>query len=635
MPFVSQLRFQSTTGNTLDSDIPSTLPSSEAREVDNMDPASPTSGAGAGQRVLQRPLCPRYAESISDTESDISDDPLQDSISSNASISSASSVNGDDELELPHGFADLSLTQVSTPLECKKYEAKVEAKDDLPPNLAYPSEKTQDTAPQRIPSIDRSSKLLETLLNKQQYASEVAKAASNETIACFPLGRGKMFTPPQATIDIDSWQEDMRMHGYTHGRQAGFSQGSGGNNGSRALPIYPAHVKPPTEWGTRNQQGSGNEDSYEDGGWGRETRGPRAKKRIACPAAKGDPFHNRDCLGVSFPNLAKTRQHLSCAAHFAVEKTPLLPDEIRDPNGWDEIITYVYPGKDIPSSDEDFHPTMDIIQRRGMGPGKPDFRSTLMRMIRRIMEDQEYGMETLRELESIDPNPQDDYMMMQHPVTLYSSPSTISSYQNCLDTSDSSMYSQQLGLHYNSPINSEASPNVLSSVSMSGMHTPTSGSSGSFPVALSSYGPGITSTGTFGNRQLSSFISQPTIMDTNRCSPAIPDLHHQADSELQTDPASGPSPDRQPQIYVRVLSSDYQFPSDGDLSLFESSAQCIFPGFSFGTCCLRPLGIVGPFINSVQSLCEFYATFRRDYPGQDMLLEVFPKPGSPFVYGQL
>ncbi|RVD88763.1 uncharacterized protein DFL_002937 [Arthrobotrys flagrans] len=599
--------------------LPSTLQSSEP-------------GPRPDQRTVMRPLGPRYAASISDTESTTSGDSFRDSGSSRASTSSASSVGGDDEQELTQNLNNLTLSHAgASALGCKEHGSKKEGKEKLPaikdssnsPNPVPLAKNTPDTASKANPNHDRSSEILERLLGKQQYNAEVAKAAGNETLACFPTMPGyrpiRNFPASQVTIDIPTWQAGLTAHGNNHGRQAGYSHGSSGNDGASAPPIYPDHVKPPYEWGTRNRR-QGGDDGPEENGWGRENRALRMKKRIACPAAKGDPFHNRACLGISFPNLAKTRQHLSCAAHFAVDKTPLLPDEIRDPNGWEEIMAYIYPDKDTPSSDEDFHATMDLIQKYGMGPGKPDFRSTIIRLIQCVIQDRSHGVDFIHELEAIDPSPKKEHGVERASSSFYSPPSDVSSFQSGADANNSSLFTPQMGFHHNSPINSEPSQTTFTSTAV---NTPTSGSSG-----LPSYNHGnLPIAHGFSNHQFSGFASQSTLMDTNRCSPDVPDLHNQADNEIQMNPAGGPSPDKQPQIYVRLPNFQNPMLFGYNLDFFEDWMHIMFPGFSFGIYSLNIIN--GPIrvcpIRSMEELRGVYPNFGKLLPGRDMILQIVDK----------
>ncbi|KAK6520862.1 hypothetical protein TWF506_001105 [Arthrobotrys conoides] len=596
-------------------------------------PSSPLqsleAGPRPGQTTVVRPLRPRYAVSVSDTESTTSDDPLHDSGSSCASISSASSISGDDEQEIAQGLINLTLANVgASDLECKANESKKESKESMPITKdSFNSQNPQDTTSKANLNNDRASEMLERLLGKRPYESEVAKAAGNETIACFPTRPvyqpAMNFAPSHVSIDVPAWQAGVRTHGHGHGKQSG-SCASSGNSGARAPPIYPPHVKPPSEWGHRNRQG--NDDGPDESNWGRENRGLRTKKRIACPAAKGDPFNNRNCLGVSFPNLAKTRQHLSCSVHFAVDKTPLLPDEIRDPNGWDEIMAYVYPDKDTPSSDEDFHPTMDIIEKWGMGEGKPDFRSTIIRLIKHVAQDPECAKSVINELEAIDPSAKEEQDTTKSSSSFYSSPSDMSSFPSGVVQMNSSLFVPHTGFHLNSPVNSEPSQTTFASTSI---NTPISGSGGPASAVFPSYNPGtLPSTAGFGNHDFSSFTSQSNVMDTSRCSPDVPDLHNQADNDMRMSPAGGPAPDKQLHMYLRLSGYDYDFrPLGSNVNILEDSLKCYIADFSFKFYYLNIINDpTRPFnVGSINDLRAIYPDFGRAYPGQEMIFEALPK----------
>ncbi|KAF3159624.1 hypothetical protein TWF788_003713 [Orbilia oligospora] len=567
-----------------------------------------------------------------------SDDSLRDSGSSRASISSASSISADDEQELTQGLNNLTLANTGTPaLECKPHGSKKDVEEkstanEDPSNSPTPSalpKNGPDKTSKADPDNDRAE-ILEGLLGKKSYDSEVARTAGNETLTCFPIMSGlkpsTKFTPsPQVTIDVSAWQAGVQVktHGYNHGKQANSFNGPSGNGGAGVPPIYPNHVKPPSEWGNRNRQG---DDGPDESSWGRENRALRAKKRIACPAAKGDPFNNRACLGVSFPNLAKTRQHLSCAAHFAVEKTPLLPDEIRDPNGWDEIMAYIYPEKVTPSSDEDFHPTMDIIEKWGTGPGRPDFRSTIIRLLKRAIYEPGYGANVINELEAIDPSSKEEHDTNQPSSSFYSSPSDISSFQSGVGTANSSLFVPHTGYHLNSPVNSEPSQTFAST----SMNTPISGSSGSTSAVLPGYNSGaLPGTASFGNHNFSGFSGQSNLMDTNRCSPDVPDLHNQVDNEMRMSPVGGPSPDRQLQMYFRSSSTgsphlQNDFPLGSDVTYVEYYLKSVDPNFSFET---YPLNIVNdptrPIrIGSLDDLRAIYPEFSKFFPRQNMVFQL-------------
>ncbi|KAF3313315.1 hypothetical protein TWF173_006054 [Orbilia oligospora] len=603
----------------------------------NLPPYAP--GPRPGQRTVVRPLNPRYAASVSDTESITSDDSLRDSGSSRASISSASSISGDDEQELTQGLNNLTLVNTDTPaLQCKPHGSKKEAEEkpgangdaSKSPNPSILPKNKPDTTSKADPNNDQASEILGGLLGKRSYDSEVARAAGNETLACFPIMSGlkpstKFTAPSQVTIDVSAWQAGVQVktHGHNHGKQASSFNGPSGNDGARVPPIYPNHVKPPGEWGNRNRQG---DDGPDESSWGRENRALRTKKRIACPAAKGDPFNNRACLGVSFPNLAKTRQHLSCAAHFAVEKTPLLPDEIRDPNGWDEIMAYIYPEKVTPSSDEDFHPTMDIIEKWGTGPGRPDFRSTIIRLLKRAVYEPGYGANVINELEAIDPSTKEDHDTNQPLSSFYSSLSDISSFQSGVGTANSSLFVPHTGYHLNSPVNSEPSQTFAST----SMNTPISGSSGSASAVLPSYNSGaLPGTTSFGNHNFSVFAGQSNLMDTNRCSPDVPDLHNQVDNEMRMSPMGGPSPDKQLQMYFRGSSlNPPQLQNDlllgSDVTYVEYYLKSADPNFSFET---HPLNIVNnptrPIpIGSLDHLRAIYHEFNKLFPRQNMVFQL-------------
>ncbi|KAJ6261058.1 hypothetical protein Dda_3723 [Drechslerella dactyloides] len=239
------------------------------------------------------------------------------------------------------------------------------------------------------------------------------KATFGESVDPDPRPNFLALTDP--AFDLDFASLDVQNHEITQRPNGSSGQcssnnsssGSGSDQGSDA-PNYPPQVAPPHDWGISRQRrrGRGGNDPNDEDNYRRQERGssrpkPSRAKKYACPAAKGDPFNNPECLGLSFPNLAKTRQHLACTLHFAVNSTTKLPDEVRDPNGWDEIQRYAYPNQEIPSSDEDYYKTLDVIQEAGAGPGQPDFRSHIIRMIRRSMEDPVAGRQIISALEAI------------------------------------------------------------------------------------------------------------------------------------------------------------------------------------------------------------------------------------------
>ncbi|KAK6361348.1 hypothetical protein TWF730_005082 [Orbilia blumenaviensis] len=584
----------------------STNPFRRARGTNYRRPGSSGSDAGPqpGQGAVPRPLGPRYALSVSsDNESDISDDPLnrlRDSNSSRASFSSASSLNGDDE-ELIEGLNNISL-YTGALLKSEGYDSKKGIKNDLFPMGSRSSSPPPAILPNNSPKVpcdDRSSQLLAELLSKSQYEEQVAKAAGGESIVCLPIK--PVSTMPQHGIDINTWRAETNTHGYHHGKPFGPYHGSSG-----APPIYPENVKPPCEWGSRTQKGS--DHCLDENNWGRENRGLRARRRFACPAAKGDPFHNRSCLGVSFPNLAKTRQHLSCAAHFDVVKTPLLPDEIRDPNGWDEIMAYIYPDQEIPSSYEDYHPTMDFIQRWGKGQGKPDFRSTLMRMIKCVMDDKNNGLIMLAELQAIDPKSQEETGAGQNPSTLYA-PSDTSGYQTGFDTCtpNSSIYTPGSTNPYVNMAGSVLSQATFTPYTPS-INTPTSGSTEHFSTNFfTGNGSNSATRDGFNIRPLVNPGSQH--LDTNNCRLAGPDRHHQADDVFQTNPVGGRSPDCHPRVFVDYMGNS-EMNIDYPLGVGESLRRWMqVSQFSFENLGLKVPGLGHYTIRSVEEFEQVYAKF--------------------------
>ncbi|KAF3907658.1 hypothetical protein AA313_de0206257 [Arthrobotrys entomopaga] len=208
-------------------------------------------------------------------------------------------------------------------------------------------------------------------------------------------------------VRLSDMELRLLSRGYGSGKEVAGSSSQNGstNTGSNASTF----LTPPHQWGTRNGGAGG---GYGGDGDGNEDNSPRelkrecgakrqGKKKYACPAAKGDPFHNRNCLGVTFPNPAKVRQHLTCKDHYNINSTTYLPDQVRDPNGWNEMLTYIYPGQEVPSSDEDFHAALDVIQIRGAGPGKPDFLSYFLRMLHSGYQDRGHLGQTIALLEAI------------------------------------------------------------------------------------------------------------------------------------------------------------------------------------------------------------------------------------------
>ncbi|EPS36412.1 hypothetical protein H072_10078 [Dactylellina haptotyla CBS 200.50] len=440
-------------------------------------------------------------------------------------------------------------------------------------------------------------------------------------------------------FDMKSSRFGFRTHG--NGKQAdtgGSSSGSGAD-----FPVYPPHVIPPNKWGTRSKRQGGDPtgENEERDGVGRDGESRRQRKMYACPAAKGDPFYNRECLGVEFPNLAKTRQHLATKLHYAVKTTTLLPDPVRDPNGWDEIQRYNYPNQEIPSSDEDFHACLDVIEKRGAGPGKPDFLSYVIRMLQFGLEDPEHLRTSLAMFEGIrttSPSLQQpeelEWLIVTRPKYPPKS-SEIDSFQALLeDESNHFMPPSQLPIHHQAPMELVHDPSTkVSSRSLeypTVSHHPASHHQTS-TATYQSYNSAPTHPDTFGHGQ-HAYTTDP--MD-HESSSAVPDNQHQADHELQISPNHGPSPDRHARIIVHTLHQPYPivyFANETIMGFEAWLRQYAYADFSFDTysvlCSQSRMPFATFVLRNMQDLSGVYRSIRAQYPTLSLELDIRPRAGS-------
>ncbi|KAK6351417.1 hypothetical protein TWF718_004577 [Orbilia javanica] len=561
------------------------------------------SGPQPDQWAAVRPFNRRYAESESDTEDMMSeDDSLQDSSSYCASTSSASSVSGDDdglEHEQELNFFSTSSVGISD-LEClgddfkKRLKGKslaIEPFPDPPSRLPSP-DNMQDGMSKESLGKYRSDETIGQLLSVPEYSAQVARAAGAETMACFPL---RSF-PRQGSYNL-------------HRGSANNSQDAQDNNHEGRVSQENYIPVPPHLWTTRTRK------QTVDGGFGESTRGrdrngTRNRRQIACPAAKGKPFDNLACLGLCFPNLAKTRQHLGCKSHYNVS-TPNLPDGIRDPNGWDEIQKLLYPNQEVPSSEDDFAATMDLIKKWGEGPGKPDFRSTLMRLIEKA-GDPNLRSQMLRDFEEVDPEIKEDReMYMEQPSTsLHPSLSTAPNFQSGMDTDSPPTSPPQILSDHNTHISPNPPPYTFPPTIA---NTPASA-----PFTDFSRAQGSTY---FDDSQLYSFNNQPDTMGANNPSPDAPNLQNQTDNEPIMGFVGGPSRNSPPQVYAsfqkRFLTFQYDFPA------IENWIRGLDPRFFERYNLIAGNGVVQYDISSMELLKTAFDMFWG--AGNDMFLEVTPK----------
>ncbi|KAK6355132.1 hypothetical protein TWF696_004255 [Orbilia brochopaga] len=472
------------------------------------------------------------------------------------------------------------------------------------------------------------------------------KPSSDKSIGLDPAS---MVTTPTSleadstALDVKKCDLKLRHHGSDGPSSSDMSSGSGSDGGSDA-PSYPPQVRPPHDWGISRQRrrGRSGDDPNEEDNYRRPERGssrpkPSRTKKYACPAAKGDPFNNPECLGVSFPNLAKTRQHLACNLHFAVNSTTKLPDEVRDPNGWDEIQRYAYPNQEVPSSDEDYYKTLDVIERAGTGPGQPDFRSHIIRMIRRSMDDPEAGRQILSALESIglespNPRPDDWYMVTAHVPS--SSPSDPGHFPAPYDTADDfeSLYDN---FQYTIPSSLGGHPGHSPEVT----RAPWSASEHVNVVVTSS--PGFFDHGlniTSSPRDATSHPFSDFIHAGNMMEDAPPlaraDHRHPIDDGLRLGPpAHSHSHDRRPRVVVQLQGTHRgqfsYYPADGAVD-FESWVQTmVLRGFSFSHFRVHCINAGGPIdVESNDQLWDIYGAVYRRQPGINVNLVIGPRAGS-------
>ncbi|KAF3902611.1 hypothetical protein ABW21_db0208802 [Orbilia brochopaga] len=470
----------------------------------------------------------------------------------------------------------------------------------------------------------------ESLLSDESISSESASKVATPT----DLAEDSTF------LDVKKYDLKLRRHGSSGPSSSGNSSSGTGSDGGSDTPNYPPQVVPPRNWGISRQRrrGRSGDDPNDEDNYRRLERGssrpkPSRTKKYACPAAKGDPFNNPECLGVSFPNLAKTRQHLACNLHFAVNSTTKLPDEVRDPNGWDEIQRYAYPNQEVPSSDEDYYKTLDVIEQAGAGPGQPDFRSHIIRMIRRSMEHPEAGQQILSALEAIgtespNPKPDDWYLVTGHVPS--SSPSDPGQFTASYDTPADfdSLYDNLYSVPGSLTGHPGHSPEITRAPwSASEQVSVVTSSPGFFEQGLH-----ITSSPRDATSHSFSDLMHSGTMVHNTSPHARPDRRHGVDDSLRLGPpAHGPSSDRRPRIVVQLQGTrgHYSYwPSEGAAD-FESWVQVMIRAdFSFRHFRVHCINANDPIeVESNHQLWGIYGTVWRQQPGMSVNLVIGPRAG--------
>ncbi|KAK6539673.1 hypothetical protein TWF694_009878 [Orbilia ellipsospora] len=410
---------------------------------------------------------------------------------------------------------------------------------------------------------------------------------------------------------------------------ASIGNGVNAGNGSNANNI----PTPPKFWGTRpgNQGDDGDEDGNENDkprGLARDCKGKQSQKKnseIACPAAKADPFYNQNCLGLVFPNLAKVRQHLAAKHHFNVEGTPYLPGQVMHPNGWKEILSYLYPDQEIPSSDENYRPLLEVIRLRGEGPGQPDILSYVLRMMHSGHKDENHFLESIAQLEAIrstsgssntQPLGEDpDYDMMSPENN--DEPGSFEGLPNSplqQETASATLLPTRPSV-VTIPSHLQMLPNPANQVQpspTSQIYHPTSA-----PDAMGDINP--------------QYSLQTDLMHHTSRS-AGPDNTHQIDSEPQIELGNTPSPDRYPHIIVYVMHRllPLVYHVDEAPPFFEEwIRQCAYPEFSFRAYFVEWFYEYGPTqpirFEDEENMWQVYHSLRENFPELDLYLRIQPR----------
>ncbi|KAF3922090.1 hypothetical protein ABW20_dc0109264 [Dactylellina cionopaga] len=475
---------------------------------------------------MSESICYDIPDNASDSSLD-PDDLLRESMVSVTS-SMSSNCSGGPGYDLSRSMADLTLDPINCLLDFDEWESvgklsKQSGLANTSSTSTSPASEVNEYTPTNTPTARGAP-----IAQSRMFLSKDTETVSNGVASQFsvkevpsPISEGYV-----SIFDIKSALCQFRSHG-NNGQQAGSEAGSGSSSGGGS-PSYPSHVIPPYLWGSRGQeQGNGNDDDNEGPSSRRDHR-QKTKKRIACPAAKGDWFHNLTCLGISFPNLAKARQHVAVSGnHFKLKSTTLLPNELRDPAGWDAMQNYIYPMQEVPSSEDDYRETLEVIYCQGAGQGKPDFRSYVIRMLENCLEDHTFAGKTLSMLYSIDSEqPVNDRQMVPHPnLKLRTHTQETSSYRFELEALEELL----------KPSSSVPEPMQL-----------TSGNQNNSTGFLNDFYCSPSNTGS------SHFQPYTTNIDPYLAAPAVPapDRQLHADYEPHMD-SNGPAPDPQTRDHVR------------------------------------------------------------------------------------
>ncbi|KAK6539674.1 hypothetical protein TWF694_009879 [Orbilia ellipsospora] len=408
-----------------------------------------------------------------------------------------------------------------------------------------------------------------------------------------------------------------RGHGNTNEAAGSSGHGVNTNNGSNSISLTP-----PNKWGTRGGDSGGGHDGDEDGNEDNSPRDLRRecgtkrqrKKKWACPAAKGDPFHNRKCLGLAFPNLAKGRQHLTCKDHYNVPSTTHLPDQVRDPNGWNEISTHIYPGQEVPSSDEDFNAILDAIQLRGAGPGKPDLLSHILRMLYSGYKDREHLLQTIAQFEAIKSGPEADIThRLEESQWDATSPgyfSTLLDFDNLSDFTSGQEIFTPTSFEFTSIQPSLVTPHLFPNP----VHL--LNSSQAYPLVSAT-------PDTMGNTGASHVT-----LSTG------PDNQHQADDERQIDLNNSPSVERHGQINIHIPNQVYPLVYDVDYGVERTTGgfegwlrEIAYPDFSFERYSVEWLNFAQNF-ESLEHMWQGYRYARQNYPEFNFHLGIQPRASA-------